>query len=60
MIFLIGIIKMKYFWLTKNDFKKIFFDFLNMNYKNEIFLVYKKQLLNTTFFNNINYKKEIF
>ena len=42
--FKIGIMKMKYFWVTKNNFKKNY-EFLNMNYSNEIFLSYKKQLL---------------
>ena len=47
---------MKYFW-EKNDFKKIFFRFFNMNYKNKIFLAYEKQLLYSF---NRNYKNEYF
>ena len=39
---------MNFFWFTKNNFKKNFFDFLNINYKNKIFLADKKQLLNIT------------
>ena len=51
---------MEYFWVTKNNFKK-FFEFLNMNYSNEIFLSYKKQLLQKKMiFFDMNYKTKIF
>ena len=43
--FKIGIIKIEYFCVTKNNFYKNLFKFLNMNYNNEIFLAYRKQRL---------------